>query len=161
MTIVAYDDAYHDALVELSIRAWAPVFPGMRRDVPGFVYDAFYPDGWETRQRADIVAVLQGEPQNIDVAVVDDTPVGWVCTRFHREDSMAEVHILAVDPAHQRSGVATALMDRSYERARAAGMRMVMVETGGDSGHGPACALYESAGFQRWPVARYFKDLET
>ena len=34
-----------------------------------------------------------------------------------------------------------------------------MVEVGGDSGHAPARALYESEGFVRWPVARYFKDL--
>ena len=36
---------------------------------------------------------------------------------------------------------------------------MVMVETGGDRGHAPARATYEGLGFQRWPVARYFKDL--
>ena len=38
-------------------------------------------------------------------------------------------------------------------------MRMVMVETGDDPGHEPARRLYESAGYQRWPVARYFADL--
>jgi len=38
-------------------------------------------------------------------------------------------------------------------------MAMVMVETGGDRGHTPARATYEGLGFQRWPVARYFKDL--
>ena len=38
-------------------------------------------------------------------------------------------------------------------------MAMVMVETGGDLGHAPARATYEGLGFQRWPVARYFKDL--
>ena len=50
-------------------------------------------------------------------------------------------------------------MNHSHDRARAAGMTMMMVETGGDSGHAPARALYESEGFVRWPVARYFKDL--
>ncbi|WP_315312567.1 hypothetical protein [Rothia dentocariosa] len=51
------------------------------------------------------------------------------------------------------------LMEHAYAQIKDAGMRMVMVETGGDSGHAPARALYESEGFVRWPVARYFKDL--
>jgi hypothetical protein len=38
-------------------------------------------------------------------------------------------------------------------------MTMVMVETGGDPGHAPARGAYEAAGFERWPVARYFKAL--
>jgi hypothetical protein len=38
-------------------------------------------------------------------------------------------------------------------------MAMVMVETGGDPGHAAARASYEAAGFERWPVARYFKSL--
>ena len=50
-------------------------------------------------------------------------------------------------------------MEHAYALSKDAGMRMVMVETGGDSGHAPARALYESEGFVRWPVARYFKDL--
>ena len=95
----------------------------------------------------------------VDVAVVDGRPVGWVCTRLHPEDRMGEVYIVVVDPDYQRRGIGRALMNHSMERARAAGMAMVMVETGGDLGHAPARATYEGLGFQRWPVARYFKDL--
>lgn len=159
-SIVAYDEVHRDTLLELSIRAWAAVFPSLRRDVPGFVYDAFYPEGWEARQRADLAAVLRDEPDNVDVALVDGEAAGWVCTRLHPDDHMAEVYVLAVDPDHQRRGVGGLLMERSYSRARDAGMRMVMVETGADAGHAPARELYESDGFVRWPVARYFKDLD-
>ncbi|GAA1824580.1 GNAT family N-acetyltransferase [Nesterenkonia flava] len=158
--IVAYDAAYQDALLDLSIRAWAPVFQSMKRDVPGFVYEAFYPDGWEARQRADLAAVLRDEPANIDVALVDDEVAGWVCTRLHPDDRMAEIYVLAVDPDHQRRGIGALLMEQSYGRAQRAGMRMVMVETGGDAGHTPARELYESDEFVRWPVARYFKNLD-
>lgn len=159
--IVAYDEAYRDALLDLSIRAWEPVFPSLKRDVPGFVYEAFYPDGWEARQRADLADVLREEPANIDVALVDDLVAGWVCTRLHPDDRMAEIYVIAVDPAHQRRGIGGMLMERAYSRARSAGMRMVMVETGGDAGHAPARELYESDGFVRWPVARYFKQLDS
>ena len=40
-------------------------------------------------------------------------------------------------------------------------MRMVMVETGDDPGHVPARNDYEAAGFEPWPVARYFKNLSS
>lgn len=73
---------------------------------------------------------------------------------------MGEIYVLAVDPDYQRRGIASTLMEHSYQRSREAGMNMVMVETGDDSGHAPARAVYEAAGFQRWPVARYFKNLE-
>ncbi|SRR5690625_129196 len=157
--LVAYEEIHRQALLELSIRAWAPVFPLMKTAVPRFVYESFYPQGWETRQRTDIAQVLDEQPETIDVATKGATPVGWVSTRIHPEDFMAEIYVLAVDPVHQGSGVAPLLLERSYERARSSGMRMMMVETVDDPGHAPARGLYEASGFVRWPVARYFKDL--
>ena len=159
-TIVAYDEKHREYLLDLAIRAWTPVFPKMEAEVPAFVYDSFYPNGWRERQRTDLATLLDSEPENVDVAIVaGDTPVGWACTRLHHEDSMAEIYVIAVDPDRQGSGVGKLLLERAYQRARNAEARMMMVETGDDSGHGPARSLYESAGFVRWPVARYFKDL--
>lgn len=141
------------------MRAWRPVFPEVHASVPRFVYDSFWPDGWEKRQRADLAAVLDSEPQNVDVAIESEHPIGWVCTRLHPDDNMGEVYVLVVDPDYQRRGVSGMLLDRAYARVNDAGLRMVMVETGDDPGHAPARLTYEAAGFQRWPVARYFKDL--
>ncbi|MBW0103665.1 N-acetyltransferase [Pseudonocardia sp. KRD291] len=159
VSITPYSGEFRQPVLDLSLRAWEPVFPQTRQAVPGFVYDAFYPDGWRARQLADLAAVLDDEPQNVDVAFVDGQPAGWVCTRLHPEDDMGEIYVLAVDPEHQRSGVGAALTAHSFTRVRAAGLRMMMVETGGDPGHAPARAAYEALGFERWPVARYFRDL--
>ena len=142
VSVVPYRAEHREALIELSLRAWKDVFPLMRQSVPGFVYECFYPAGWERRQSDDVAFVLDAESSGIDVALDGERPVGWVCTRMHPEDSMGEVYILAVDPRWRRRG-----------------MRMIMVETGGDPGHAPARATYEAVGFERWPVARYFKDL--
>ena len=157
--IVNYMPEYRDDVLALSLRAWEPVFPLVRDAVPGFVYEAFYPKGWKERQYRDMAAVLDDEPENVAIALEGNQLVGWVCTRLHPEDSMSEVYVLAVDPVHQRKGIGRALMNRSFDAGRKAGMSMVLVETGDDPGHAPARRAYEAAGFERWPVARYFKNL--
>lgn len=159
MRIEPYRREFKGAILDLSIRAWRPVFDKLRPAVPGFVYESFYPHGWEKRQVADLTQVLDDEPSTVWVAVDDDAVLGWISVRIHPEDSMGEIYVLAVDPEHQGRGVATALMDHAYALTRAAGMRMILVETGDDPGHAGARATYEKAGFVRWPVARYFKDL--
>lgn len=165
LVVRPYRDSDRTETLELSLRSWQPVFNQLIQSVPRFVYDSFYPDGWAERQSADLAALLDSEPENIDVAEVAGRDfghtkvVGWVCTRLHPEDHMGEVYVVAVDPAFQRQGVGRALLDCADRRAVAAGMRMIMVETGDDPGHASSRASYESAGYQRWPVARYFKDL--
>lgn len=146
-------------VVALSLRAWASVFEQFEPAVPDYVYKAFYPDGWAERQAADVATILDSEDTEITVATRGETIVGWVGIRLHPADHMGEIHILAVDPAHQRRGVATALLNDAFARIRAAGMAMVMVETGDDPGHLPSRSTYERAGFERWPVARYFRKL--
>jgi GNAT superfamily N-acetyltransferase len=159
IAIVPYEPGHHEAILALSIRAWARVFPQMQANVSGYVYRAFYPNGWEARQRADIAAILAADDVGKWVAMAGDVPVGWVGTRTHLEDRMGEIHILAVDPDWQCKGIATRLMDSAMDAMRARGLDIVMVETGGDPGHEASRATYEYAGFERWPVARYFKPL--
>ena len=155
--IVRYDPIQQDGIIELSIRAWVPVFPLMQANVPDYVYRAIYPKGWEARQRADVAAILDADDVNIWVALVGDVSVGWVGARTHAEDRMGEIHILAVDPDWQRKGIAPRLMDCAMDSMRAEGLDIVMVETGGDPGHAPSRATYERAGFERWPVALTFR----
>ena len=161
MTLIStYETKHRQALLELSIRAWAQVFPALEQAVPRFVYECFWPQGWQERQLADLTKVLVDEPENVDVALVGEKPVGWVCTRKRPEDNMVEIYVLVVDPYYQRQGVGKALLAKAKERAISAGMSMVMVETGDDPGHTPARGMYEANGFERWPVARYFLNLK-
>lgn len=157
--IVRFDPQHKDAVIALTVRAWAPVFAKTELEVPRFVYDAFYPDGWEPRQRADAAALLETEPQNLWLAFKGKELVGFIGIRIHAEDRMGEIYIIAVSPTHQREGVGRQLMQFAEERIREAGMKMIMVETVGDAGHAPARRAYEAFGFEQWPVARYFKPL--
>ncbi|MDQ8755419.1 GNAT family N-acetyltransferase [Sphingosinicella sp. LHD-64] len=157
--ILPYDETYRAEVLALSLRSWAPVFAQLEPAVPPYVYHTFYPDGWGARQTADIGRFLDAEGRCVWVACDDRAVLGWVGVRLHPEDHMGEVYILAVDPDRQRQGLARALLERALDHMRDAGMRIAMVETGDDPGHAPSRAAYERSGFERWPVARYFREL--
>ncbi|MEA2282984.1 MAG: hypothetical protein QOK21_3591 [Solirubrobacteraceae bacterium] len=62
------------------------------------------------------------------------------------------VDALAVDPAWRRHGVAAALLEDAAQRARAAGLAGIALDTGLDNT--PARALYERTGFESREVRR-------
>ncbi|EHI73591.1 GNAT family N-acetyltransferase [Streptococcus tangpeifui] len=159
ITIKPYQHRYKDAILSLSIESWATVFYQMRSAVPAFVYDNFYPQGWESRQTADLSQVLDEASSQTLLAFSDDELAGWLAYRIHPEDRMGEIYVVAVSPKHQGRGIATRLLETACQKITQAGMKMVMVETGGDPGHLPARQTYEAFGFEPWPVARYFKKL--
>jgi ribosomal protein S18 acetylase RimI-like enzyme len=73
---------------------------------------------------------------------------------------MGVIDIIGVDPDHQRRGISSALTEIATEHMRTSGMDIAVVETGGDSGHAPARAADETAGFTLLPIARYFRLLD-
>jgi len=73
---------------------------------------------------------------------------------------MGWIEIIGVDPDYQRRGIASRLTEVALDHLRSRGMDVVVVETGGDPGHGPARAAYEASGFTLLPIARYFKLLD-
>ena len=148
-----------DAVLRVTEVAWAPVFPLMQEDIPDYVYDAFYPEGWNKRQLADVKTMCSDGVTEIWIAESEGVLSGYLGLRVHPEDSMGEIYIIAVDPAFQRKGVGQALMTFAFDWMRERKLKMAFVETGGDRGHAPARASYESVGFEPYPVARYFKKL--
>ncbi|MDO5613242.1 MAG: GNAT family N-acetyltransferase [Paracoccus sp. (in: a-proteobacteria)] len=153
-----YAARFQDDVINLALMAWRPVFAQTAAEVPRFVYDAFYPDGWEQRLRQDIAAFLASHGDHVWLADAGEV-AGFIGLRQHPQDQMGEVYMLAVHPDHQRQGIGRRLMVFAEQHLRDAGFRMVMVETTGDSGHAPARGLYQDTGYQPWPVARYFKPL--
>jgi GNAT superfamily N-acetyltransferase len=93
------------------------------------------------------------------VAIKEGAVLGWVGIRLHPEDRMGESYGPAVDPERQRRGVGKALITFALEQVRAAGMAIAMVETGTDPVRSVSRATYERFGFERWSVARYFREL--
>ena len=58
------------------------------------------------KTEADIRAYLEDDLVRTHVAIAESFVVGFVGTRIHPEDQMGEVFIIAVDPTHQRKGIA-------------------------------------------------------
>jgi ribosomal protein S18 acetylase RimI-like enzyme len=158
MEIQPFDDLELDAVVRLSLRAWAPVFESIERAMDPDVFREQHPD-WRVTQRKAVESVCADADVHVWVAREGSQTVGFVALKLHTEDRMGEIYMIAVDPDFQRRGIATALTHHSLAWLKQAGMTTVMVETGGDPGHAPARRTYESAGFRLFPVAKYFKKL--
>ena len=58
LQIIPYTPERRSAVLDLTASAWSPVFANTRHEVPDFVYDAFYPNGWQERQIEDVGALL-------------------------------------------------------------------------------------------------------
>jgi ribosomal protein S18 acetylase RimI-like enzyme len=159
MVIEPYEATMLEAIVDLSLRAWAPVFESLRSAMLPEVYQAFYRDDWRAAQRAAVGAVCNDPDISVSVATKDGRIAGFVALKCHAEDRMGEIYMIAVDPDFQRRGIAGRLTDHADGYFRSLGLSIAMVETGGDPGHAPARRTYESAGFRLLPVARYFKAL--
>jgi GNAT superfamily N-acetyltransferase len=131
------------------------------------VYQAFYPEHWRVSQQKAVEDVCTAADTHVWVARVFDRPevndadeiVGFVAVKLHSEDNMGEIYMVAVEPDFQGRGIGIALIKFALSWMKESGIAIAMVETGGDPGHAPARHAYEKAGFELFPVARYFKKL--
>jgi ribosomal protein S18 acetylase RimI-like enzyme len=149
-----------DAVVALSLRAWAPVFASFEAALGRAIYGALFPD-WRVSQAAAVRETCTAAEHVVWVAVAGERPVGFVAAGPVDEDAVraGEIHMVAVDPDHQGAGVATALMERAVAHLAAEGFPLAVLGTGGDPGHAPARALYERLGFTPLPLVRYYRQL--
>jgi ribosomal protein S18 acetylase RimI-like enzyme len=144
------------ALVDLSLRAWAPVFASIEQQLAGSgVFARQHPD-WRADQRAAVESACRDT--HVLVAEIDGVLAGFVATT-RREDDLGEIHMIAVDPDHQRRGVGRALTRAALERLRTQGLATAMGRDRGDPEHEPARRLYEDAGSTAMPIVRYFTTL--
>lgn len=146
-------------VVDLSLRAWAPVFDTELETIGAELFNRLEGDDWRVRQQRDVEDALADDGMLVWVADIGGQAVGFVAARLAQDRSMGEVYMVAVDPDHQGRGIGSALMDVATAWIRDAGVPVAVVETGGDAGHAPARQLYESAGYTPMPIVRYFKAL--
>lgn len=159
-TVRPFQNADQQAVVALSLKAWAPVFASLEAILgPSGIFGQLYPD-WRAAQQQAIETACQADDTAVWVADTADTVVaGFAIARLDHPDGIGEIFMIAVDPEHQRHGIGSQLTSTALDWITDQGMAVAMVETGADPGHAPARALYENAGFTQLPLARYFKKL--
>jgi len=146
-------------LVQLSLLAWAPIFPSFRHILGQGIYSAIWPD-WKTNQREAVEKVCSdGDKTPVYVAELNGTVVGFIAYQLNLQDKTGEVQLLAVHPDYQNRGIGTKLNTFALERMKESGIKLARVETGGDPSHAAARSSYEKAGYTGLPLVRYFKDL--
>ena len=160
MTIRPYTEKDLDAIINLSLLAWEPVFISFQYIFPSAIYDILYPD-WQKSQAEGVASVCTDqETYTTLVAEVDGEVVGFVSYELKPEEKRGIVDLLAVHPGYQNEGTGTQLNLAALEAIQEAGMNMAIVETGGDESHAPARRSYEKAGYVPFPIVRYFKELK-
>ena len=154
-----FEDWDTEPVVGLSLRAWAPAFASLEQTLGSEIFRRQHPD-WREDQRRAVEEVCATKKGRVWVAEAGASAVGFVAVEYdHPEIGMGEISMLAVDPDHQGRGIGTALTGFALDRLKEAGMKVAVVETGGDPGHAPARHVYEKAGYTLLPIARYFKNL--
>ena len=149
-----------ETIVEFSLRAWRPVFASVRNVLGDEIFLRLHPD-WRASQADAVRSSCTDEGRDVFVAVADARPVGFVAVALNAfHERMGAIDIIGVDPDFQRRGVSSRLTEFAAEHMRRSGMDIAVVETGGDPGHAPARAAYETAGFTLLPIARYFRLLD-
>lgn len=152
-----YTPADEEPVVALSLRAWEPIFASLKQIVGDELFGILRGD-WRVSQEQAVHDVLADPAEHIWVADSNGL-VGWVAATLHADSGIGEIYMIAVDPNAQNQGVGKGLTDVATGWLRESGMRVAMVETGGDQGHAPARRVYENAGYTALPAVRYFKAL--
>ncbi len=147
-----------EAVAQLSLLAWEPVFVSFRHILGDEIFLRIYPD-WQTQQRAAVEKICRSEHATVLVPEVDGVVAGFIAYTMNTAEKKGEVEYLAVHPAYQNRGIGTALNLYVLDALKAAGIELVEVGTGGDPGHAPARRSYEKAGYIPLPIVRYYQHL--
>jgi GNAT superfamily N-acetyltransferase len=155
-----YCPADHDPVVELSLRAWGPVFASVAAVLGAELATRLHGEDWREHQARSVSDTLATPANHGWVAEAHGQITGFVVVATADPGRrIGEVAMLAVDPAYQRQGFGRALTDHATAWLRDAGMSVAVIATGGDPGHAPARRVYEQAGYRVLPAAQYFKAL--
>lgn len=147
-----------EAVVGLSLRAWAPVFQSLERVLGPDIFTRLHPD-WRRDQEGAVRGTLADPASRVWVADAGNEVTGFAAAVLHHDRGLGEVTMLAVDPQAQNRGTGAALTEVATSWLRASGVAVAMIDTGGDPGHSPARRVYEKAGYTPLPIVRYFKAL--
>jgi GNAT superfamily N-acetyltransferase len=147
-----------EAIITLSLLAWAPVFRSFENALGSAIFSRHYPD-WQADQSSVVMDYYRRKGMEAWVAVFDNAIAGFIVYELNATTRVGEVHLLAVHPDYQNRGIGIDLNEFALGKLQEAGMHLAVVGTGGDPGHAPARRSYEKAGYTALPLVRYYKAL--
>ncbi|MGC9349990.1 MAG: GNAT family N-acetyltransferase [Anaerolineae bacterium] len=160
VTLRAFHEADVDALLDIAVAAWTPVYESFRSMLGEELFEVAFP-GWQHEKRRQIASACRGEHGAVVIVVeAEGEPVGFASYYLNCRTHVGEIGNNAVHPAYQGRGIGTRLYRHVIAEMREAGMAAVKVTTGGDPSHAPARRAYEKAGFTgAIPSVTYYLDL--
>jgi len=151
-----------EAVVDLSLLAWEPVFASFEKILGSAIFGLLYRPEWRAAQAASVRRnCLADDAESFVLATADGLVAGFVVLQQDQDESLGMIEMIAVHPEHQRRGHGRTLMEFAVQRLRDQGLKLINVGTGGDPGHAPARALYEAVGFTGLPLVNYYVAAES
>jgi ribosomal protein S18 acetylase RimI-like enzyme len=142
-----------EAVIDLSLRAWEPVFVSFEKILGSAIFGLLYRPEWRSAQAAGVrQQCLADGAEPFVLTTAGDVVAGFVVLLQNQDESLGMIEMIAVHPEHQRRGHGRALMEFAIQRLHDQGLKLINVGTGGDPGHAPARALYEAVGFTGLPL---------
>ncbi|MBV9768265.1 MAG: GNAT family N-acetyltransferase [Bryobacterales bacterium] len=159
LAIRAYLDTDWQAVRDICIEAFTPIYVGFARALGPELFSLVYPD-WKSSNESYLRSLCETDDRRrILVAELDGTAVGFIHYEIGRRNASGKLGLNAVHSSYQGKGIATQMYARVFELLRAEGMKFAQVSTGGDEAHIAARGAYEKSGFTPIPVVHYFKKL--
>ena len=152
------DDDF-EAVVGITLVAFAPIHESFRDILGARIFDLAYPD-WKQSNREYLEFLRKGKDrENIVVAEDDGAVIGFLSYFVNPKKKSGELGLNCVHPMHQRKGVGTRMYKHVLKEMKARGVKLVVVGTGGDRSHLPAKRAYQKCGFVALPLVKYYKAL--
>jgi ribosomal protein S18 acetylase RimI-like enzyme len=117
--------------------------------------------GWDEHYIVAFEQAAEDFARRDDAAVylarLDGATAGFIFVQFYAWNRLCQIQGLAVDPASQRRGIASALVAQAETFARARGARGIHVDTPTTNTGGRL--FYQAAGYQLgYIMPRYYED---
>ena len=149
-----------EALAQIAVAAWTPIFESFRETLGDEVFEADRPNALEDKANQVRRACEPGSSAHVRVAELGARVVGFVTFYADARRRVGEIGNNAVHPDFQGRGIGGRMYAVVFEELRRLGMRFVKVHTGGDPVHAPARRAYEKAAFNRHlPSVTYYRKL--
>jgi len=159
MKMRKYRSSDLQSILDVNMLAFAPIHESFEQILGENIFSLVYPD-WRASNAEYIKSLVNSDDiKNVYVAESHDRIIGFIHFTINKEKLSGEIGLNAIHPDEQGNGYGKQMYEFALRIMKEEGIKLVCVGTGGDDSHIPACKAYESCGFKRLPLARYFLAL--